>query len=93
MFDAMKNKAAQAKIAMALSKEKIEAEAGNGAVVVVMNAAMQVEKVRLDRDKIDTEDLGQLEKWLESAIKQATTKSMQAMASVVQDSGLDLPGA
>lgn len=92
MFDGIKNKTAQAKIAMALSKEKIEVEAGNGAVTIIVNAAMQVQSVKLDPEKVDMENLGQLEKWLESGFNQATKRSMEAMASMVQNSDLDLPG-
>ncbi len=80
----------QAKLAMSLAKEKIEVEAGNGAVKVVVNAAMQVQQVKLDPELIDTDDLAKLEKWLESAFNQAVRRSAEVMAEKAQAAGFGL---
>lgn len=89
MFDKLKGlNPAQAKLAYQLAKEKITVEAGNGAVEVTVNGAMQVQSVRLNRELIDLDDLDKLEKWLESAYNQAIKRSMEAMAEKAQQSGL-----
>lgn len=92
MFDSMKAKAAQTKLAMALAKEKIEIETGNGAVRLVINGAMQVQQVKIDPEKIDIDNLPQLEKWIESAFNQAMRRSMEVMAEKASQGGFDLPG-
>lgn len=89
MFEGIKQKGAQLKLAKNLAKEKVEVEAGNGAVKVEANAAMQITKVTLDQDKVKEADAGQVEKWLESAFNQVIRRSVEAMADVAKASGLD----
>jgi DNA-binding YbaB/EbfC family protein len=94
MFDRAKALLEIKKIQSALAKEIIEVEAGNGAVRVKINGEQKIQKVSLDRELIDTEDLGKLEKWLESAITQAITRSQQVAADKMKSvaGGLGLPG-
>ncbi len=82
------------KIQSALAKEIIEVETGDGAVTVKINGEQKIQKISLDADKIDLDDLGRLEKWLESAITQAITRSQQAAAEKMKSvsGGLGLPG-
>lgn len=91
MFEGIKQKGAQLKMAKELAKERVEVEAGNGAVRVEANAAMQITKVSLDADKVKDADNDQVEKWLESAFNQVIRRSVEAMAEVAKRSGMD-PG-
>lgn len=82
------------KIQSSLSKEVIEVETGDGAVKVQINGEQKIKKITLDPDKIDTNDLGKVEKWLESAITQAITRSQQVAAEKMKSvaGGLGIPG-
>lgn len=82
------------RIQSALAKEMIEVETGNGAVTVKINGEQKLQKITLDPEKIDLDDIGRLEKWLESAISQAITKSQQAAADKMKaiSGGLGIPG-
>jgi DNA-binding protein YbaB len=87
MFDKAKALIELKKIQSALAKEVMEVETGNGAVTVKINGEQKIQKITLDKDKIDFDDLSRLEKWLESAITQAITKSQQAAADKMKSMG------
>jgi nucleoid-associated protein EbfC len=82
------------KIQSALAKETIEVEAGNGAVKVRINGEQKIQKITLDDTLIAEADLRKVEKWLESAITQAITRSQQLAAEKMKAvaGGLGLPG-
>lgn len=77
------------KIQKELSKEVVEVEAGDGAVVIQINGEQKVKDVKIDREKLD--DMDKVEKWLESAITQAITKSQQIAADKMKGMG-DMSG-
>lgn len=52
-----------------LSKEIIEVEAGDGAVVIQFNGELKVENVKLNPDLIDMNDVEELEGWIKAAIR------------------------
>lgn len=89
MFEGIKQKGAQLKLAKELAKERIEVEGGNGAVKIEANAAMQVTKVTLDEEMCKDADNSQIEKWLESAFNQVIRRSVESMAEVAKRTGLD----
>jgi nucleoid-associated protein EbfC len=93
-FDRAKALLELRKIQAALAKEVIEVETGNGAVRVKMNGEQKVQDIHLDENLIDFDDIAKLEKWLESAVTQAITKSQQAAAEKMKTmgGGLGLPG-
>lgn len=77
----------QAKLAMRmrklqkeLSREIIEVNVGDGAVLIEINGEQKLKKVKLDPDKIDPDDIAKLEKWLEEGFKEAIAKSQQVAA-------------
>ncbi len=94
MFDKAKALYELKKIQTALGKEIIETEAGNGAVVVRINGEQKIKEIKLDREKIDFDDMERLEKQIESAVTQAITRSQQVAADMMKDvaGGLGLPG-
>ncbi len=93
MFDKAKTLYELKKIQSALGKETIEVETGDGAVKVTINGEQKIKKIQLNPELIDG-DYARLEKWLESAITQAITRSQQLAAAKMKNiaGGLGLPG-
>ncbi len=94
MFDKAKAIYELKKIQSALAKEVIEVETGDGAVKIEINGEQKIKRVSLDPEKIDTDDLSKLEKYIESAVTQAITRSQQLAADKMKAvaGGLGIPG-
>ncbi len=94
MFDKAKTLYELKKIQSALAKETIEVEAGNGAVKVEINGEQKIKKIKIDPEMVDLDEVHKLEKWVESAVTQAITKSQQLAAEKMKSmaGGLGLPG-
>ena len=94
MFEKSKALFELKKIQSALAKESIEIETGGGAVKVRINGEQKIQKITLDDTLIAGADLRKVEKWLESAITQAITRSQQLAAEKMKSiaGGLGLPG-
>ena len=60
-----------------LKNEIVEAEAGDGAVVIQINGELKVKKVSLDPEKIDFDDIPELERWLENAMRDGYAKAQE----------------
>ena len=65
------------KIQKQLKKEIISVSAGDDAVVVDINGELKVQKVTIDPEKIDLEDIAELEKWLKNAINDGYAKAQE----------------
>ncbi len=63
-----------------LSKEIIEVEAGNGAVVIQFNGELKVESVKLNPDLIDMNDVEELEGWIKAAIRDGLKGAQEVAA-------------
>lgn len=63
-----------------LSKEIVEVEAGDGAVVVQVNGELKLKKVKIDPEMVDLDDIEELEKWIEIAVRDATQKAQEVAA-------------
>jgi len=63
-----------------LANEVIEIEAGDGAVVVQITGEQKIKKISIDPDRVDLEDIHELERWVETAIKEAITRSQHVAA-------------
>jgi DNA-binding YbaB/EbfC family protein len=72
----MKMKKAQKELA----NEIIEIEAGDGAVVVRITGEQKIKKIQISSDRVDLDDIGELERWVEQAVKEAIVKSQQVAA-------------
>ncbi len=77
----------QAKLAMKLkkaqkelSKEVVEVEAGDGAVTVQVNGELKLKKVSIDPEQVDLDDIGELERWIEIAVRDATQRAQELAA-------------
>jgi DNA-binding YbaB/EbfC family protein len=80
MLDQAKAVMKMRKLQKELTKEMIEVEAGEGAVVIKISADQKIKDVTLDSDLIDFDDMSELEDWIETAVKEAITKSQQVAA-------------
>ena len=67
-----------------LEKEIIEVEAGNGAVVIEISGAQHLKKVYIDPDQVDLTNIGQLESWIEDAIRKAVSQSQELARRTMQ---------
>lgn len=94
MFEKSKALFELKKIQAALAKETIEAEAGNGAVKIKINGEQKIQKVTLDAELLKDVELSRVEKWIESAVTQAITRSQQMAADKMKSvaGGLGIPG-
>lgn len=63
-----------------LAKEIVEVEAGDGAVVVQVTGELKIKKVTIDPDQIDLEDIAELERWIEIAVRDALAKAQEVAA-------------
>ncbi len=72
------------KIQKDLQKEIIEVEAGEGAVRVEINGEMKIKAIHIDHESVDLEDIGQLERWVEEAVKAAISQSQKLAAEKMQ---------
>jgi DNA-binding YbaB/EbfC family protein len=63
-----------------LANEIIEVEAGEGAVTVRITGEQKIKKVTIDPERVDLDDIGELERWVETAVKEAISRSQQVAA-------------
>ncbi len=80
MYDQAKMAMKLKKMQNDLAKEIVEVEAGDGAVVVRVACDMKLKKVSIDPDKVDFDDVSELEKWIELAIREAMNRAQQTAA-------------
>ena len=62
----------------------INVEKGDGAVKVEITGEQKIKKIHIDPESIDLDDIGQLERWLEDAIKEAIAESQKVAAEKMQ---------
>jgi DNA-binding YbaB/EbfC family protein len=60
-----------------LKNEIVEVEAGDGAVVVQITGELKIKKVSLDPEKIDLDDIAELERWIENAMRDGYAKAQE----------------
>jgi DNA-binding YbaB/EbfC family protein len=60
-----------------LAKEIVEVEAGDGAVVVQISAELKIKKVSIDPEKVDLDDINELERWVENAMRDGYAKAQE----------------
>jgi len=79
-FDQAKMAMQMQKAQKELAKEIVEVEAGDEAVVVQITGEMKLKKITIDPDKVDTENIEELEKWVELAVRDGMTRAQQLAA-------------
>ena len=83
-FDQAKMLMRVKKIQKELQKQIIEVEAGEGAVRVEITGEQKIKKIHIDPEYVDLEDIGQLERWIEDAVKEAIQESQKVAAEKMQ---------
>lgn len=83
-FDQAKMLLKVKKIQKELQKQVITVEKGDGAVKVEITGEQKIKKVHIDPDYVDLDDIGQLERWIEEAVKEAISSSQKVAAEKMQ---------
>jgi len=83
-FDQAKMLMRVKKIQKELQKEIITVEAGDGAVRVEISGEQKIKKIHIDPEYVDLDDIGQLERWVEDAVKEAIQTSQKVAAEKMQ---------
>lgn len=79
-FDQMKMLNQLRKAQNELKKEIVEVEAGDGAVVVQITGEIKIKKVTIDPERVDTNDIAELEHWIEIAVRDGLQKAQEIAA-------------
>lgn len=72
------------KIQKELEKEVIRVEKGDGAVAVEITGEQKIKKVHINPEMVDLDDITQLERWIEDAVKEAIQESQRLAAEKMQ---------
>jgi len=83
-FDQAKMLMKVKKIQKDLQKQVITIEKGDGAVRVEINGEQKIRKIHIDPEYVDLNDIGQLERWVEDAVKDAIQESQKIAAEKMQ---------
>ena len=83
-FDQAKMLMRVKKIQKELQNLVITIEKGDGAVKIEITGEQKLKKVRIDPEYVDLDDIGQLERWIEDAVKEAIAESQKIAAEKMQ---------
>lgn len=72
------------KIQKELQKQVITVEQGQGAVRVEITGEQKIKKIHIDPKSVDINDIEQLERWVEDAVKDAIAQSQKIAAEKMQ---------
>ena len=80
MFDKAKMIMQVKKVQKELANEIIEVESGDGMVRVQITGEQKIKKVMIDPKLVDLNDIHELERYIEAAVKEAISRSQQFAA-------------
>ncbi len=83
-FDQAKMLLKVKKLQKELQKHVITIEKGEGAVKVEITGEQKIKKIHIDPEYVDLDDIGQLERWVEDAVKDAIAESQKLAAERMQ---------
>jgi DNA-binding YbaB/EbfC family protein len=83
-FDQAKMLMKVKKMQKELQKQTITVSAGDDAVKVDITGEQKIKRIHIDPDRVDVDDIGQLEKWVEEAVKRAISESQKLAAEKMQ---------
>ncbi len=72
------------KLQKELKNTLIEIKKGDGAVVIEINGEQKIKKVKLNKELIDLNDISELERWIEDAIRDAIAESQKLAQEKMQ---------
>ncbi len=79
-FDQVKMIAKLQKAQKELKKEIIEVVAGDGAVTVQITGELKIKSIKIDPAQVDLDDIGELEHWIEIAVRDGLAKAQEVAA-------------
>lgn len=80
MFDQAKMVMQLKKAQKELENEIVEVSAGDDAVVVQVTGGLKLKKVTIDPERVDLDDIRELEKWVEVAVRDAMQRAQDLAA-------------
>jgi DNA-binding YbaB/EbfC family protein len=83
-FDQAKMLLQVKKIQKELQKMIITVDQGDGAVTVEITGEQKIKRIHIDPESVDLDDIGQLERWVEDAVKEAIQESQKIAAEKMQ---------
>jgi DNA-binding YbaB/EbfC family protein len=83
-FDQAKMLLKVKKLQKELQKQVITVEQGDGAVRVEITGEQKIKKIHIDPAKVDLDDIRELERWVEDAVKEAIQQSQKLAAEKMQ---------
>lgn len=83
-FDQAKMLMQVRKLQKELSKMVLVAEQGDGAVKVEITGEQKIKKIHIDPEYVDLDDIHELERWVEDAVKDAIAQSQKVAAEKMQ---------
>lgn len=83
-FDQAKLLMKARKLQKELQKEIISVETGEGAVKIEITGEQKIKKIHIDPESVNLDDIGQLEMWVEEAVKEAISRSQKLAAEKMQ---------
>ena len=60
-----------------LKNEIVEVEAGDGAVIVQITGELKIKKVTIDPERVDLDDIHELERWIENCLRDGYAKAQE----------------
>jgi len=63
-----------------LKDQIVEVEAGDGAVVAQINGELKLKKIKIDPERVDLDDIEELEHWIEIAVRDGLAKAQEIAA-------------
>jgi len=79
-FDQMKMLNELRKAQKDLKKQIIEVEAGDEAVVIQFNGELKIVSVKIDPERVDVNDIEELEHWIQIAVRDGLAKAQEVAA-------------
>lgn len=83
-FDQAKMLMRVKKMQKELQKQVITVSAGDEAVIVEITGEQKIKKIHIDPERVDLDDIGATEKYVEEAVKQAIAQSQKVAAEKMQ---------
>lgn len=83
-FDQAKMLMKVKKIQKELQKMVLTVEKGDGAVTVEITGEQKIKKITIDPERVDLDDIAELERWVEDAVKEAISESQRVAAEKMQ---------
>lgn len=83
-FDQAKMLMQARKVQKELQKQIITVEKGDGTVTVEITGEQKIKKIKIDPDMVDLDDIGDLERNIEDAVKEAIAESQRIAAEKMQ---------